>query len=51
MKEHIENDATPTVAIVAKLTNASESKPNKMLGSGGRIRSSPRTYTPTSPRH
>jgi hypothetical protein len=48
MKEHIENDATPATVTVAMLRNVSGSKMNKMLGSNGRTRSSPKTCTPTS---
>jgi hypothetical protein len=51
MKEHIENSATPTTATVVNLRNTSGSKLNKMLGSDVRIRSSPETCTPTSPKH
>jgi hypothetical protein len=47
MKERTENDATPAVVIVAKLRSVSRSKQNKTLGSGGRTRSSPGTYTLT----
>jgi hypothetical protein len=46
-KERIDNDATPTAAIVAKLKSASGCKQNKTPVSGERTRSSPRTYTLT----
>jgi hypothetical protein len=46
-KERTKNDATPAAAIVATLKSASGSKQNKTPGSGGRTRSSPKTYTLT----
>jgi hypothetical protein len=51
MKEHTENNTTPTATIVARLRNASGSRQNKTLVFGVRTRSPPRTYTLTSLEH
>jgi hypothetical protein len=50
-KERTKNGTTPVIVIVAKLRSANKSKQNKMLGSGGRTRSSLGTYTLTYLRH
>jgi hypothetical protein len=50
-KDRIENGATLTTAIIARLKNVSGSRQNKMLGFGVRTRSSPGTYTLTSLGH
>jgi hypothetical protein len=47
-KERIENDAILAAVIIAKLRSVSGSKPNKTVGSDGRTRSSPGTYTLSS---